>query len=113
MSIRRFLPYAFWAALLIGFVVALWPKPVALPGNPSDKVQHILAFLGFAALGTLAFPRASLLKMGVALSAYGALIEFAQMIPALKRDGDVLDWIADTVAAASVLAVAGLVRRLR
>ncbi len=113
MTMRRLLPYVFWAAMLFGFVMAILPKPVALPGNPSDKVQHILAFLVLAALASLAYPRTSLLKIGVGLSIYGALIEFAQMIPALNRDAELMDWIADTVAAAIVLILFAIVRRAR
>ncbi len=113
MTIRRLLSYAFWAALVIGFVIATLPKPIALPGQPSDKIQHILAFLTFAALGALAYPRAGVLKMGLGLSAYGALIEVAQMIPALRRHAELLDWVADTVAAFLVLILFALARRFR
>src|SRR3712207_3959914 len=97
--------------MLFGFVMALLPKPVALPGNPSDKIQHILAFLVLAALASLAYPRANPLKVGIGLSAYGALIEFAQMIPALNRDAELLDWLADTIAAAIVLILFAVLRR--
>lgn len=100
---RRFLPYLFWGALLIGFVVALLPKPVPLPGNPGDKVQHILAFLSFAAIGSVTYPRVAAWRLWIGLSAYGALIEFAQMIPVLNRSPELLDWIADTVAAGVVI----------
>jgi VanZ family protein len=113
MTIRRYLPHAFWAAMLFGFVMAVLPKPVALPGNPSDKVQHIVAFLVLAALASLAYPRAKPLKIGIGLCAYGALIEFVQMIPALNRDAELLDWIADTVAASVVLVLFALFRRSR
>jgi VanZ family protein len=34
---------------------------------------------------------------------FGAFIEVVQAIPALHRDSDVKDWIADTIAAAAVL----------
>ena len=111
MTIRRLLPYAFWVAMVFGFVMAILPKPVALPGNPSDKVQHIVAFLVLAALASLAYPRARKFKVGLGLSAYGALIEFTQMIPVLNRDAELLDWIADTVAASIVLAFAAFIRR--
>jgi hypothetical protein len=37
------------------------------------------------------------------LSLFGALIELAQAIPALHRDSDPLDWVADTVACTAVL----------
>lgn len=111
MTLRRLLPLAFWAALLFAFVMAVLPKPPQLPGQPSDKIQHILAFTVLAGLAAAAFPRASLLKILLLLSAYGALIEFVQTIPALHRDGDWVDWIADTAAAAIVLLLAYFVRR--
>jgi hypothetical protein len=50
------------------------------------------------------------LTLLVGLSAFGALIEFIQMIPALQRDGDVMDWIADTAAAAVILGGLNLLR---
>jgi len=37
------------------------------------------------------------------LSLFGAFIELVQAIPVLHRDSDVLDWVADTVAASLVL----------
>lgn len=96
----------FWAAMLFAFVMALLPLPPQLPGSPSDKVQHILAFAVLACLARWAYPNAGALKLLLALSAFGALIEAAQAIPALNRDADAMDWIADTIAAAVVLAVA-------
>jgi VanZ family protein len=111
MTIRRLLPYAFWAGLLFAFVMATLPKPPQLPGQPSDKVQHILAFAVLAGLAAAAFPKTPLLKILLLLSAFGALIEFVQLIPVLHRDGDWVDWVADTVAAALVLALAALIRR--
>ena len=113
MTIRRLLPYVFWAAMLFGFVMAILPKPPTLPGEPSDKVQHILAFLTLAALASLAYPRARPLKIGLGLALYGALIEFTQMIPVLHRDAELLDWIADVAAASIVLALFTLGRRFR
>ncbi|HEX8532706.1 MAG TPA: hypothetical protein VF662_00900 [Allosphingosinicella sp.] len=113
MTIRRLLPYVFWAAMLFGFVMAILPKPPTLPGEPSDKVQHILAFIVLAALASLAYPRLSPLKIGLGLAVYGALIEFTQMIPALHRDAELLDWIADVAAASIVLILFALVRRSR
>lgn len=113
MTFRRLLPYVFWAAMLFGFVMAILPKPPTLPGEPSDKVQHILAFLVLAALASLAFPRARPLKIGLGLAFYGALIEFTQMIPALHRDAELLDWVADVVAAAIVLTLFAAARRSR
>jgi VanZ family protein len=111
MTIRRLLPYAFWAALLFAFVMAVLPKPPQLPGQPSDKIQHILAFTVLAGLAAAAYPRTSLVRILLLLSAFGALIEFVQTIPALHRDGDWVDWVADTLAAAFVLGLAALVRK--
>lgn len=44
------------------------------------------------------------MRLLASLSAYGALIEVLQAIPALNRDSDPVDWGADTLAAAIVLA---------
>lgn len=111
MTIRRLLPYAFWAALIFAFVMAVLPKPPRVPGDPSDKIQHIIAFAVLAGLAAAAYPRAPLLKIGVLLSLFGALIELVQSIPVLHRDAEFADWIADTAAASLVLALAALVRR--
>lgn len=96
---------AFWAAAVFAFVMALLPHPPQLPGAPSDKVQHIAAFVTLAALGAAAYRSTSLLRLLVGLSAFGAVIEVLQSIPALNRDSDPVDWLADTIAAALVLAV--------
>ena len=113
MRLQRLLVIAFWSAALFALVMASLPKPVRLPGDPGDKVQHIIAFLTLAALAALAYPRASLLRIGLGLSAFGALIEIIQMIPALNRDAEWADWLADSIAAALVLAIVHLVRRWR
>lgn len=102
---------AFWSALVFAFVMAVLPQPPQLPGDPSDKVQHILAFATLATLAALAFPRVPLVRIGIALSAFGALIEFVQLIPALNRDGDLVDWLADTLAVIVVLSAFALFRR--
>lgn len=93
----------FWFAMAFALVIALLPSPPQVPGEPNDKVQHILAFATLTLLATLAYPRAGPLKLLASLSAFGALIEFAQAIPALHRDSDVFDWLADTAAIAAVL----------
>ena len=111
MTLRRTLPFLFWAALVFAFVMAVLPQPPQLPGAPSDKIQHIIAFAVLAALAAAAYPRFGLLRILAGLSAFGALIEVVQTIPALHRDGDYVDWIADTMAAAAVLGLAALFRR--
>jgi hypothetical protein len=37
---------------------------------------------------------------------FGAVIEMVQAIPGLNRDSELVDWVADTCAAAVVLAAA-------
>lgn len=104
---------AFWVALLFALVMALLPQPPQLPGQPSDKIQHVIAFLTLTALALAAYPRRSPLGLASGLSAFGALIEFLQMIPALNRDAQLMDWVADTGAVLAVITVAVLVRRFR
>lgn len=101
----RLLRLLFWAAALFALIMALDPHPPSFPGEPSDKVEHMIAFAVLAALGAVAYPRLALLKLFAGLSLFGAFIEVAQAIPALHRDSDPLDWVADTVAAAVVLLV--------
>lgn len=98
---------SFWAALIFAFVMALLPQPPQLPGTPSDKVQHIIAFATLAGFGSAAYRSMSLIKLLVSLSAFGAVIEVLQAIPALNRDSDPVDWLADTLAAALVLVAVG------
>jgi len=99
----RILRTAFWAAAVFAFVMAVLPHPLQLPGAPSDKVQHIAAFLVLGALASFAYPRTSPVYLATALSLFGAVIELVQLIPALNRDGDPVDWIADTAAAGLML----------
>lgn len=101
----------FWAALVFAFVMAIVPHPPRLPGEPSDKVQHIIAFVTLTLLGCAAFGRGAWVRLLICLSLYGALIEVVQAIPQIHRDSDVIDWLADTAAVATVLVLARLFRR--
>ena len=104
---RRLARAIFWVAACFTFVMAILPHPPEVPGEPNDKVQHIIAFATLSALGAFAYPATALVQLLVRLSLFGALIEVVQAIPALHRDSDVLDWLADTAA---VLVVLGFVR---
>lgn len=95
----------FWATAAFAFVMAVIPHPPHLPGEPNDKVQHIAAFATLGLLGAWAYARARLVGIAIGLSLFGALIELVQAIPALHRDSDVLDWLADTIACVVVLLV--------
>jgi VanZ family protein len=81
------------------------PHPPQVPGEPNDKVQHIIAFATLSLLGSFAYPRTALLRLLAGLSLFGAFIEVVQAIPVLHRDSDVLDWLADTVAVVVVLLI--------
>jgi VanZ family protein len=104
VSARRL---TFWAAATFAFVMAVVPHPPEIPGEPSDKIQHMAAFATLGLLGAWAYARAGLWRLLAALSAYGAAIEIVQAIPALGRDSDVKDWAADTLAAGIVLLLIG------
>jgi VanZ family protein len=101
----------FWTAAVFAFVMAVLPHPPELPGHPSDKIQHIAAFTALALLASWAYTATQPWKLLVRLSLFGAAIELFQMIPALNRDGDVVDWLADTVAVLVVLVLIRLARR--
>ncbi|HEY8592935.1 MAG TPA: hypothetical protein VIL42_08750 [Sphingomicrobium sp.] len=108
-----FIRLLFWGAALIALVMAVLPHPPALPGNPSDKVQHVMAFAALAGLGAAAYPRLPAIRLAAALSIFGLGIEIVQAIPALNRDSDWVDWAADTLACAAVLIGIALWRRRR
>lgn len=105
--------FLFWSATAFAFVMAVLPHPPQVPGSPSDKVQHVLAFTCLALLGSAAYPRLGAVGLVLGLSAFGALIELVQMIPGLNRDAQALDWLADTAAAVAVVAALALWRRIR
>ena len=52
------------------------------------------------------------IELFAGLAALGAVIEVLQMIPALVRDAEVGDWIADCVASLAVLLLFQGVRRI-
>ena len=108
VSARRLL---FWAAAIFAFVMAILPHPPELPGEPNDKIQHMVAFATLGLLAAWSYDRTHLVRLMVSLSLYGAFIEVVQAIPALHRDSDVKDWIADTIACGLVLLIIGLWRR--
>jgi VanZ family protein len=113
MNLTRVSKLIFWAAMAFAFVMAILPQPPELPGQPNDKIQHMVAFATLAALGAWAYARTDLWRLLAGLSFFGALIEFAQAIPFIHRDSDVKDWIADTIATAAVLLIVALWRRRR
>jgi hypothetical protein len=110
---NRTLRILFWLSVAFSFVMATLPHPPPIPGEPADKVQHMAAFSTMSLLAALAYRRISLLRIGLALSAFGAFIEFVQMIPMLHRDAELLDWVADSAAVAVVLGAIAVIWRRR
>ena len=109
----RIAPLLLVLATVFAVTMALLPHPPHVMGNAPDKIQHMTAFGTLTILYAAAFPRASLLRIGERLSFLGALIEVFQSIPALHRDCDVMDWIADTAVIVGVLLVVRIVRERR
>jgi hypothetical protein len=103
---------AFWLALIVTLVMALLPKPPALPMQATDKVQHIAAFAALTFLATLGFPRLRLRVIFVWMAALGLAIEVLQMVPALHRDAQTSDWLADCAATAATLLLCWALRWL-
>lgn len=100
----------FVLASLFAVTMALLPQPPKLAIDAwGDKVEHIMAFSTLAFLAALAFPAMPRWQVIERLSFLGALIEVAQSIPALGRDCDIRDWIADTLAVLVVTGVVALV----
>jgi len=91
--------------------MAVLPHPPEVPGEPNDKVQHIAAFVTLTLLGSFAYPATALVQLLIRLSLFGAAIEVVQAIPALHRDSDIWDWVADTLAIAVALIAVWWLRR--
>lgn len=99
----KLLILAFWSAAAFALVMALLPIPPRVPAG--DKTQHMIAFAVLASLAAHAYYRTSLLKIGLGLAGFGALIEVLQAIPGLNRHPSAMDWLADCAAVAVVLGV--------
>jgi VanZ family protein len=101
---------AFWMAAVFAFVMATLPQPM-IELSSSDKVQHMAAFLVLTLLGSAAYRGVSRVGLMLAMIAFGAAIEVAQMVPQLHRDAEWSDWLADVLAVLLGLALAHLVER--
>ncbi len=97
----------FWLAFVFAVIMAVLPKPPELPINRfGDKFAHMLAFGTLAGLAAFGFPPELRWRVAERLSFLGALIEMVQGIPALHRDTDIGDWIADTIAILVIMGIA-------
>lgn len=101
-----------WTSLVLVFALATFPAQI-LPDVFTDKTQHVATFAVLTALALWAYPKLGLVKVAAGMIAFGAVIEFVQMLPAVGREGDLGDFLADVAAVASVVALALLVRTIR
>jgi VanZ family protein len=101
--------FAFTAVVV--FVLATLPGAYD-PVHIWDKAKHFSAFFVLTGLAVLSFPDRRLLGIGICLSGFGAFIEVVQGLPMVHRDANVWDWVADTLAVATLLAIAAQ-QRLR
>jgi hypothetical protein len=103
-TLLRLAQLVFWAAVIFTFVCAVLPSQHVIHIFKWDKAEHFLAFYVLTGLAVAAFPRANLFIIVVALSAFGAFIEFVQGLSFVGRDRDFQDWVTDTVAIGVALA---------
>lgn len=94
----------FFSAIVFTFYSAVIPPQRAVQLVPWDKAEHFLAFYGLTGLAAAAFPKRPLLAIALALSGFGALIEYVQGLPLVHRDRDFWDWVADSLAIVAALA---------
>jgi VanZ family protein len=81
-----------------------------LPSEPpfpyADKTVHVAGYAVLAFMAAAAWTWRRTLLLGdylmllVAMSGYGVVDEASQMLPAIQRNADVLDWAADTIGVA-------------
>lgn len=100
---------AFWLCALAVLVLSLMPTVPQLPSTGWDKSNHLLGFAVLAMLGRLAWPR-HVVRIALALLAYGALIEGLQALtPYRLAEG--ADLLADALGIVLGLVLAGRLAR--
>lgn len=110
MSMQRLYACALAATVLTVLLLANIP-PFTLPGNPSDKLQHVVAFAVLAWLAAGTFPSWSMRLLWAWLAAFAGTIEFVQLLLHQGREADELDFIAGMAGATGVLLIIFLARR--
>jgi VanZ family protein len=81
--------------------------------------MHFFAYGGLAGLAAWAFSQKKeltppqLFAVWGIVSTYGIVDELLQLIPAMNRSADVMDWLADTAGAACAVILFALFARLQ
>ena len=86
--------------LLVALAVvwlAVRPSTGMTTGLPWDKANHAAAFLVLTVLTGCGWPGIGLWRMAMLMLAAGIGIELVQGLPAVGRDADVVDVVADLV----------------
>jgi VanZ family protein len=99
-SLQALLAYQpFWRAILILSAMAIiylatTSQPYPIPSAPSDKVNHLLAFIQLTIVTRLAWPELSRVWVAAGVMGFGLAIEITQaQLP--YRDFSLLDLAAD------------------
>jgi len=102
--VNRRIRVAFWLALAASLWLALAPNVgPKLPPGPWDKVEHFFAFYLLTLFALVAHPGLRRRQAFAGMVAYGALIEALQAIPALNRNADPWDLLADVLGIGAAL----------
>lgn len=105
--------------VLFAFAVAWFaftPSTGVESGLPWDKANHAVAFLTWTILAGCGWPRAGFPRLAAVMLALGIGIELIQGLPAVGRDADVWDVVADMtgfLAGCGLLAAATALGRRR
>ena len=77
-----------------------------------DKAEHAVSWAVLTGAGLVLFPR---WRLAVALYAavLGGLVEILQGLPAINRDSDWKDWVADLIGVTAAWLVVAALRRVR
>lgn len=92
-----------WIAMAVGLYEALRPVPVGPPGQYADKIEHFVCFYLLTGAALLAYPRLKAAWLVAIAAACGAGVEALQSLPAIGRDAEFLDWVADMVGVFAAL----------
>ena len=93
--------------IVVTAIYAFSPPAAHLPAFSWDKADHFCAFFALTCAAVVAFPRAPLAWVALWASVSGAGIELIQALPALHRDCDAWDWVADNAGIGAVMGVIG------
>lgn len=95
-----------WIFVIASIIASLVPVQQLPPTGMSDKFEHSLGYglltLWFAGI----YPKASYLRIGLAMFAMGVAIEFAQGAMGLGRHADPRDVFANSLGIAAGLLIA-------